>query len=59
MPIVLGMAGLDLTKTTEYVPRPMDYFKIHSLSLKQEALVERNIGTFLGWAAAATSFGPV
>lgn len=52
MPIVLGLAGIRLSESIDYVPRAMDYFHIEA-SNEQKEVIHDNINTYLNWAKAS------
>jgi hypothetical protein len=58
MPVVLGLAWLDLATTSDYTPRPIGYFKLAAVDQSQEVYIERNVRTYLEWAATP-SYGQV
>jgi hypothetical protein len=52
MPIVLGLAGIRLSESRDYVPRAMDYFHIEATE-EQKEIIHDNVNTYLTWAQAS------
>ena len=52
MPIVLGLAGIRLSESEDYVPRAMDYFHVEATDEQKEIILD-NVNTYLAWAQAS------